>query len=360
MASMAGAAITRCDFRVAPYSSHMFTPATVGFLFMRLWSVVPASVAILLLGLCDADAAATPAERASVIVVVGAPGEEEYGRSFSQWAARWEKAAKQGGAESKVIGLSAGASAGDRDQLQQQLAVEPKEGAELWLVLIGHGTFDGKEAKFNLRSNDFTAAELSGWLQPFRRPIAVINTASASAPFLQRLAATNRVVLTSTRSGSEVNFARFGQYLSESIADLSADLDKDGQTSLLEAFLMASRQVKEFYDVEGRLATEHALLDDTGDGMGTPPDWFRGVRASKSAKDGATLDGFQAHQFHLVKSDAEQKLSPAIRTRRNELERAIATLRDTKAKLSEDEYYEKLEVLLLDLSRLYESAGQKP
>lgn len=341
----------------------MFTPATVGFLFMRLQRAVPVSVVALILGHSPAVVAATAtAERASVIVVVGAPGEEEYGRSFAEWAARWEKAAKQGGAESKVIGLglSAGESAGDRDGLQQQLAAEPKEGAELWLVLIGHGTFDGKEAKFNLRSNDFTATDLAGWLQPFRRPIAVINTASASAPFLQRLAATNRVVMTSTRSGSEVNFARFGQYLSESIGDLSADLDKDGQTSLLEAFLMASRHVKEFYDVEGRLATEHALLDDTGDGMGTPPDWFRGVRASKSAKDGAMLDGFRAHQFHLVKSEAEQKLSPAVRTQRNELERAIATLRDTKAKLPEDEYYQKLEALLIDLSRLYESAEKKP
>ena len=338
----------------------MFTPATVGFLFMRLQRVIPISIVALLPGLCDVVAAATMAERASVIVVVGAPGEEDYGRSFTQWAARWEKAAKQGGAESKVIGLSAGDSAGDRDQLQQQLAAEPKDGAELWLVLIGHGTFDGKEAKFNLRSNDVTATELGGWLQPFRRPVAVINTASASAPFLQRLAATNRVVMTSTRSGSEVNFARFGQHLSESIADLSADLDKDGQTSLLEAFLMASRQVKEFYDVEGRLATEHALLDDTGDGMGTPSDWFRGVRASKSAKDGATLDGFRAHQFHLVKSEAEQKLSPAIRTQRNDLESAIAALRDMKAKLPEDEYYQKLEALLIDLSRLYDSAEKKP
>jgi len=341
----------------------MFTPANVGFLFMRLRSVLPIIVLSLFLGFHSAGVtalAAPVAERPSVIVVVGAPGEEDYGHSFAQWVTRWEKAATQGGADCKVIGLAAGDSAGDRDQLQQQLALEAKEGAELWLVLIGHGTFDGKEAKFNLRSNDFTATELSGWIQPFRRPMAIINTASASAPFLQRLGAPNRVVMTSTRSGSEVNFARFGQYLSASIADLSADLDKDGQTSLLEAFLMASRHVTEFYDVEGRLATEHALLDDTGDGMGTPPDWFRGVRASKSAKDGATLDGFRAHQFHLVKSEAEQKLSSAVRTQRNELEQAIAALRDMKAKLPEDEYYQKLEVLLINLSRLYDSAEKKP
>ena len=296
-------------------------------------------------------------ERATVIVVVGAPGEEEYGRSFSEWAGALSKAAAEAGAKSVVIGLQTNAAAGDREQLLQGLAAEPKEGSgELWLVLIGHGTFDGREAKFNLRSNDVAATDLAGWLQPFRRPLAIVNTASASAPFLQKLSGTNRVVVTATRSGSEVNYARFGQYFCGAVGDLEADLDKDGQTSLLEAFLMASRRVKEFYDLEGRLATEHALLDDNGDGFGTPPDWFRGVRAVKSAKDGAALDGFRAHQFHLIRSEAERKLSPETRARRDSLEFSISKLRETKRALPEEVYYEKLEVLLLELARLYEAA----
>jgi hypothetical protein len=337
----------------------MFTPANIGPLLMRLRHVIPVFV-LLLLATPSLQSATPTADRQSVIVVVGAPGEEEYGRSFTQWAASWEKAAKEGGAQCTVIGLDSGGSNTDREQLQKQLAAEPKEGAELWLVLIGHGTFDGKEAKFNLRSNDVATTDLLGWLQPFRRPVAVINTASASAPFLQKLSSTNRVVITATRSGSEVNFARFGQYLSTAIGNATADLDKDGQTSLLEAFLMASREVKEFYDIEGRLATEHALLDDTGDALGTPPDWFRGVRASKSAKDGAALDGFRAHQFHLVRSAAELKLAPAVRARRDEIEREIISFRASKAKLSEEEYFQKLEVMLLELSRLYDSAEKKP
>jgi hypothetical protein len=291
-----------------------------------------------------------------VIIVVGAPGEEEFGRGFGQWANAVEKAAQQGGAKALTVGLSSNDATADRERLQQVLADEKKEGAgELWLVLIGHGTFDGKEAKFNLRSNDVSATELASWLQPFRRPLAVINTASASAPFLAKLSATNRVIITATRSGSEVNYTRFGQYFSESIADPAADLDKDGQTSLLETFLMAARRVKEFYDLEGRLGTEHALLDDTGDGLGTPPDWFRGIRAVKSARDGATLDGLRAHQFHLVRSEAEQKLSPEIRARRNELELSVSKLRELKRALPEEIYYEKLEALLLELARLYES-----
>jgi hypothetical protein len=309
-----------------------------------------------ILGDGRAALAADTNERPTVIIVVGAPGEEEFGRTFAQSAASIEKAVQQGGAKAVIIGTSSNNATADRERLQQNLTDERKDGAaELWLVLIGHGTFDGKEAKFNLRSNDVSATELANWLQPFRRPLAIVNTASASAPFLAKLSATNRVIVTATRSGTEVNYTRFGQYFSEAIADPAADLDKDGQTSLLEAFLMAARRVKEFYDLEGRLATEHALLDDTGDGLGTPPDWFRGIRAVKSAKDGATLDGLRAHQFHLVRSEAEQKLSPDVRARRNELELSVSKLRELKRALPEEIYYEKLEALLLDLARLYET-----
>ena len=104
-------------------------------------------------------------------------------------------------------------------------------------MLIGHGTFDGREAKFNLRGPDVTDVELADWLLPFKRPVVVINCASASGPFINRLSGANRVVVTATKSGNEINFARFGQYIAEAIADPRADLDKDGQVSLLEAFL---------------------------------------------------------------------------------------------------------------------------
>ncbi len=315
---------------------------------------------ILVLTLCFAgvlrgEAAPGGDGHSSLIVLIGAPGEEEFGRSFAESASQWETTAKRAGAKETILGLKTNEATPAREQLQQALAGEPKDGAtELWLVFIGHGTFDGKEAKFAMRGPDVSASELASWLQPFRRPVAIIDAASASAPFLAKLSATNRVVVTATRSGSEVNYSRFGRFFSEAVASPDADLDKDGQTSLLEAFLMASRRVKEFYEGEGRLVTEHALLDDNGDGFGTPPDWFRGIRATKSAKDGAPLDGFRAHQFHLVRSDAELKLPAEARAQRDELEVAVAKLRDSKKSLPEDEYYQKLEALLLELARLYE------
>jgi hypothetical protein len=322
---------------------------------LRWRATVACIVAFLALVPTQTEGASTT-DQPTAILIVGAPGEAEFGKNFLKWAGQWEETCRQAGVKLVTIGQETNQSAADLERLQQALHDEPKESpAELWLVLLGHGTFDGREAKFNLRGPDFSATELAGWLKPFRRPLAVINTASASGPFLAKLSASGRVVITATRSGHEQNYTRFGQYFTESVTDPAADLDKDGQTSLLEAYLTAARRAAEFYESEGRLATEHALLDDNGDSLGTPPDWFRGIRAVKKAKDGAALDGFRAHQFHLLRSDAEQRMPPALRARRDELELTILKLRENKNALAEDDYYRQLEVLLLDTARLYET-----
>lgn len=295
-----------------------------------------------------------PAEKASVIVVVGAPGEETYGGQFAQWAEQWREHAAAGGHELRLIGLAEETAGSDKETLRAALAAEPKEGpAPLWIVLLGHGTFDGKVAKFNLRGPDLSASECAEWLQPFQRPVAFVDCSSSSGAFMNALSATNRVIITATRSGFEQNYARFGKYLSQIIADPEADLDKDGQTSLLEAYLMASRMVDEFYESEGRLATEHALLDDTGDEQGTPADWFRGVRVVKKAKEGVP-DGFRAHQFHLVPSELERALPTEIREKRDHLELSIFQWRERKGEMEESDYYAQLEMLFLELARLYE------
>jgi hypothetical protein len=252
-----------------------------------------------------------------------------------------------------TIGVAPASAAGDREDLRQAIVRHAAGETELWLVLIGHGTFDGREAKFNLRGPDVSEAELAEWLRPVTRPLALINTSSASAPFLAKLAGRNRVVVTSTRSGNEQNYARFGRFLAAAITDAAADLDRDGQVSLLEAYLAASQRTAEFYAGAMRLATEHALLDDNGDGLGTPADWFKGVRATRQAKEGAAVDGPRAHQFHLIRSAGEQRLDPEVRRRRDALELNLAQLRERKRALSAEEYQEKLRRLLLELAALY-------
>jgi len=296
------------------------------------------------------------ADGTTVIIVVGVAGVEEYGAVFADEAGDWEKACARAGATCQVIGQAPVGPADDHDLLQQKLAAERKDGmGKLWLVLIGHGTFDGEEAKFNLRGPDVSASELALWLKPFHRPLAIIDTSSSSAPFLNKLSGPDRVIVTATRSGEEQNYARFGHYLAEALTDPQSDLDKDGQISLLEAFLTAAGRLADFYKTEGRLATEHPLIDDNGDGLGTPAEWFQGVHAVKKARDDAAADGALARQFVLIPSAAEQKLPPAIRAERDRLELAVARLREGKSRLPEDEYYARLEVLLLQLARLYAS-----
>jgi len=299
--------------------------------------------------------------RPTIVLVLGAPGDKEYGSNFLHQADLWQKACSQIDCRKITIGLSEPPQTNDLEVFRQSLADEPKEGpAELWLVLIGHGTFDGKEARFNLRGPDISASELAGWLKPFHRPLVLINTASSSAPFLNKLSATNRVLITATRSGNEHNYARFGGYFAEAITSPEADLDKDGQVSVLEAFLMASRKAAEFYKLENRMVTEHALLDDNGDGRGTPADWFRGLRAVKKPQEKSPVDGLLAQQICIIPSRADANLAPDQRSRRDALEREILLYREKKSQLSEDDYYQELEKMLLQYARFYEAPSNLP
>jgi len=319
------------------------------------------TVLAIILAMAAAGSASPGGEKASshqcLILVTGAPGTEEYGKGFRDWAEGWEKAARKGGVRLVRIGegQKGEGEKSDRDRLQEAIEKEARDSAEpLWIVLIGHGTFDGKEAKFNLRGRDVSAAELAAWLEPCGRPLAVIDCASSSGPFINRLSGSRRAIVTATKSGFEYNYARFGRYLAEAMADQGIDIDKDEQISLLEAFLAASARTAEFYKQESRLATEHPLIDDNGDGLGTPAEWFRGIRATRRARDGAPLDGPRANQFLLVRSPADRGLPPDVRQRRDELELSISKLREEKKQLEEDAYYARLEPILLDLARLYE------
>jgi hypothetical protein len=291
------------------------------------------------------------------VAVVGTPGTPDYERQFRAWSNTWQAAANKAAAEFIPIGLDANPGIPDRERLKATIREESTSSSEpFWLVLIGHGTYDGHDAKLNLRGPDLTDRELAEWLSSASRPLVILDCTSSSSPFLNRLSKAGRVVVTATKSGHEQNFARFGEYLAESIADPRADLDKDGQVSVLEAFLTAHGRVEEWYRTRGQLATEHALLDDNGDALGTPADWFHGVRATRRAKDGASADGLRSHQIHLVPSERERRLSPEVRKHRDELELALAALRDRKEKLGEETYYERLEGLLVELARLYRQA----
>jgi hypothetical protein len=296
--------------------------------------------------------------RADLLIVVGAGGEASYGKLFTEWATMLQAVGEEAQARVTLLGPKELEDSDDtlKDQIQKTLEGLSLETQEpLWIALIGHGTFNGRVAKFNIAGPDISNQELADWLEPMKRPVAIMNTSSASAPFLNALSGQNRVVLTATRDGFELNFARFGSYLVNALGSSGSDLDKDGQTSLLEAFIMASRQVDEFYKIEGRLASEHALLDDTGDQKGIPGDWFQGVRPIKKPEGNSIPDGRIAAQFHLIENELESLMSPETKERRDELEQAIFELRDHRGDMEEEAYFERLEALLVPFAELYQS-----
>jgi hypothetical protein len=313
---------------------------------------------LLLLTAHPLRAAEPVSDRPSIIVATGAKGEEAYAAPFALWAANWRIAGESAGAQLTALAPD---KTDAHEQLRKALEGQSKEtAAALWIVLLGHGSFDGRDGKFNLPGDDLAASELAAWLKPFQRPVIVICGFSASGAFLKPLSAPGRIVVTATRSGAESNYARLGGYLSETIASPSADLDKDGQTSLLEAWLAAAQRTAAFYKNDERLATEHPLLDDNGDGLGTPADWFQGIRVVKKSSDNRASDGLRAHQIHLVPSVSEKSWAPARRAERDALERELAQLREGKTAPPTDEYYTQLEAILLRLARVYREGESRP
>ena len=290
-----------------------------------------------------------------IIIVVGAPGSDEFQQEFAESLSLWRTACQKGHADYTILAGEPSTGNTHYETLKQKLSETPKETADpLWIVFIGHGTFDGRTAKFNLIGPDISATELSQWLEPIKRPVAVINATSSSAPFINRLTAPGRVIITATRDGYEQNYSRFHKYFAAAVGDLLADLDKDGQTSLLEAFIFADHGVAEFYSAAGRMATEHALLDDNGDGLGTRASWFKGIRPVITARDGAELDGYRAHQFHLIPSEFDRKIPPGLRQERDQLELQIIRLRDSQTGPPDQAYLSQLENLLLQIAKIYE------
>ncbi|MBL8828267.1 MAG: hypothetical protein JNM18_14900 [Planctomycetaceae bacterium] len=292
----------------------------------------------------------------SLLLVIGAPGEDSYGKIFTEELALWRRVAQTSDVELTVIGDQPAATPSDKDRLQTALQRERDAKAQrpLWIVFIGHGTFDGRVAAFNLRGPDLSQVELAEWLKGCERPLAVINTTSASAPFLTALAAPGRVVITATKSGQERNYTRFGRYFAERVIDATADLDKDEQTSLLEAFLAAARDTSEFYKSDGRIMTEHPLLDDNGDGRGIRLDFFERDRLIKAPTGNQAADGDLARRWCLKPSSTERQLTAEQTAKRDQLEAELASLRRRKRDLPEDEYFAELERLLVELAKLYQ------
>jgi hypothetical protein len=285
----------------------------------------------------------------SVLVVVGAPGEPEYASVFRESAERWRAALASSSQLEWIDGTEAtNADKSDHDRILDWI-VKNSDSKESWLVLIGHGTSDKDSTKFNLRGPDISADEISMEIAKGPSRWVVVNCASSSGPFINALSGKNRVILTATKSGSEQNYARFGEYISHSLVDPTADLDHDNSVSILEAFLAASNRVAQFYDNEDRLASEQALIDDNGDAKGTPAVFYRGARPIKAPADGLQVDGPLAGRVIVSSFAKSVQWTEQQQASIESIEAQIETLRLKKKDMNEDDYYQQLERLFFEI-----------
>lgn len=213
----------------------------------------------------------------------------------------------------------------------------------LFIVLVGHGTFDGSEAKFNLVGPDMESAEWASLLRPLPGRVIVVNGAAASFPFIERLSGPRRIVISATDSAAQRFDTVFPEYFVAAFQDEAADIDKNGRVSMWEAFAAASGAVRRHYQQRGQLATERSLLDDTGDGIGR-----------EAATQGE--DGSLASRTYLDAADAAAPPTDEVLVdllqRRASLIAEAEELQIKKAFMSADEYAREFERVMIALARI--------
>ncbi|MBV8820138.1 MAG: caspase family protein [Acidobacteriaceae bacterium] len=278
------------------------------------------------------------------VTVAGLGGEPEYEQRFSGWAKDIDKAVRAGN-DVKVETLYG--SAATRDKLRSVLgdiARDAKPGDALVLMLIGHGTYDGTEYKFNLPGPDVSASELATLLDRIPARQLVVNMTSASGGSRAVLEKQNRAVITATKTGTEKNATVFARYWVEALRDPAADTDKNEVISALEAFRYAEQKTAKFYETQKRLATEHPILEDTGKGEGTKnpsPENGQGLLASR----------IPVMRLSNAQNSANTPEKRQLLARKEELEQQIDALKYQKAAIPVEQYKRQLSSLLVELAK---------
>ena len=301
------------------------------------------------------------AQETHLIVIVGSAGDQEHSDKFHKWATTLIDAARrQDGvadgnitylAERPEIDPSRIGGRSTRENVEKTFAdlsarVAPND--QIFVVLFGHGSFDGRKATFNLPGPDLTAEDYAKLLDKLAAGhVVFVDTTSASGAFLQPLAGANRVIVTATKTGGERNETEFPQYFVEAFATGAADRNRDGRVSVMEAFEYARTKVTQAYQQKGLLMTEHAAIED-GSGGNVASTLFMQSPHARSAAIATTANP-------ALRSLLEEKLA---------LEDQIAALKLQKPKMDPADYEQALEKLATDLAlktrAIQQIEGKKP
>ena len=292
------------------------------------------------------------AQETHLAVVVGLAGEPEHAELFQRWAGTLVDAAGKLGvsdviylAEKPEVDAKRVTGKSTKEEVVKAFNKLAAAGEDdvVFIVLIGHGSFDGKLAKFNLPGPDLTPADFEPLLKKMKsRHVVFVNTASASGPFMEALAGSGRTIVTATRTGAERFATLFGGYFVDALAGMDADSDKNRRISVLEAFTYATREVATAYQREGIMSTEHALLNDSG-GEGIPNPTADG----KQGKVAAVLSLGTIAASDPLPTDPKLR---ALYLERRDLERRIESLKLLKGSMPAERYAGELEKLATDLA----------
>jgi hypothetical protein len=298
------------------------------------------------------------AQQRFALIVSGATGGSEYADQYAAWTGSFARtltdrmkfdpagvAVLSGGGQADTVATAANV----RKAIAAVRARMRREDL-LIVLLVGHGTSDGEAAKFNLVGPDLESTEWAALLQPLPGHVTLVNTTSASFPFIERLSGPRRIVISATDSAAQRFDTVFPEYFVRSFEDAAADLDKNGRVSVWEGFASASAAVKRHYQQRGQLSTERALLDDNGDGVGRS--------ASEKGEDGS-----QATRTYLDVSvpgaaPTDEALL-ALLQRKALVEAELDELKIRRAFLQRDEYVKEFERIITELSRVSSELRQR-
>ena len=296
--------------------------------------------------------------RTHALIVVGLGGTEEYRTSFHEEASTlYHALIDQHGLPAEDV-----AYLGERVETNPEIISDRSTRANvlkvlgevaqraapmdrLLVILIGHGTSDAQGAKLNLPGPDLTPSDFEVGLVAFpTQTLALVHTGSTSGAFVAPLSGPNRIVIAATRTGTERNATEFGQFFAQAIAGEGADLDKDDRVSLLEAFQFSRDEVARLYEEQNEILTEHAVLDDNGDGEGSPD-------AGPEGPDGPLAATFQLGGVSGTAGQIPDDPELArLYEERNEIQSRVDALRAMRDSMGEDEYLDAMEELFVELA----------
>ena len=279
------------------------------------------------------------------VVVSGLGGEPDYDQRFTAAANDLNKAFTSEGTTAHVTTLTGtNSTAAKLREALTTVAHDAKPDDDFTLILIGHGTFDGTEYKFNLVGPDITASEISNLCDriPSRRQV-IVDTTSSSGGAIATLERPGRAIIAATKSGTEKNATVFARYFVEAFQDPAADTDKSDSVTAMEAFAYAARKTAEFYDSQKRLATEHAVFNDVG--SGDP------VREA-AGEEGKLMASLTLLRIGAAQQAAKDPAKLALLAQKEDLEQKIDSLKYRKAAMDPVEYKSQLTAALLQLSQV--------